>query len=190
MQMLDFFTMIINLLCTFLLAGLFVVGWPVGILGLIMSAVLFGLAGLYADMVLQLILLGFFCYGWFSWSLSKSEESLKSESFESLLYWPLIVFVIIAFSYIVAQILIKFTSSTTPYLDSFTSVASLACVLLATKRYIENWFIWMVVDSIYVFLYIYKQIPFAAMTTFVYLIIAIYGYKNWKKCQVRKELCC
>ena len=33
--------MIIDLLCTFLLVGLYVVCWPVGIVGLIMSAGLF-----------------------------------------------------------------------------------------------------------------------------------------------------
>lgn len=189
MHLLDFFTMIVNLLCTFLLASFFVAGWPVGILGLIMSSVLFGLAGLYADMTLQLILLCFFCYGWLTWSSSKSNEDSKPKFFSSILSWPLIVCAILIFSFIVAQLLIEFTNSTTPYLDSFTSVASLVCVILATKKYIENWLIWIVVDSIYMFLYLYKEIPFAAITTFVYLIIAIYGYKHWKKCQVRKELC-
>ncbi|AEI36804.1 Ribosyl nicotinamide transporter, PnuC-like protein [Francisella salina] len=34
-HLLDFCTMIINLLCTFLLAGLYVIGWPVGIVGIV-----------------------------------------------------------------------------------------------------------------------------------------------------------
>ncbi|QLE79276.1 nicotinamide mononucleotide transporter [Francisella sp. Scap27] len=189
MHLLDFCTMIINLLCTFLLASFLTIGWPVGILGLIMSSVLFGLAGLYADMYLQIILLCFFFYGWFDWSLERSNKSLKPKVFKSLLFWPLIIVTIICFSFLVAQALITFTDSTTPYLDSFTSVSSLVCVLLAAKKYIENWFIWIVVDSVYVFLYIYKDIPFAAITTFVYLIIAIYGYKHWRKCYEEQKLC-
>ena len=52
----DLCTMIINLLCTFLLAWLYVVGWPVGIVGLIMSAGLFYVSGLYADAILQIVL--------------------------------------------------------------------------------------------------------------------------------------
>lgn len=189
MHLLDFFTMIINLLCTFLLAGFFVIGWPVGILGLIMSSILFGLAGLYADMVLQLLLLCFFCYGWLTWSSSKLNNELKPKIFNSSLSWVLIVLTIVSLSFLVAQTLIAFTDSTTPYLDSFTSVASLVCVILATKKYIENWLIWMVVDSMYVFLYIYKEIPFAAITTFIYLIIAVYGYKHWKKYYKEQKLC-
>lgn len=55
-HLLDFCTMIINLLCTFLLAGLYIIGWPVGIVGLIMSAGLFSISGLYADAILQMIL--------------------------------------------------------------------------------------------------------------------------------------
>ncbi|MDE4972212.1 nicotinamide mononucleotide transporter, partial [Francisella tularensis] len=63
----DFSTMIVNLLCTFLLARLYVIGWTVGIVGLIMSAGLFSVSGLYSDAILQMILLFIFGYGWYSW---------------------------------------------------------------------------------------------------------------------------
>ncbi len=63
----DFCTMIIDLLCTFLLVGLYVVGWPVGIVGLIMSAGLFCVSELYADAILQIVLLFSFAYVWYSW---------------------------------------------------------------------------------------------------------------------------
>lgn len=66
-------------------------------------------------------------------------------------------------------------------MDGFTSVASLVCVFLASRKIIDNWMIWMVVDSTYVLLYMYKDLAFAAITTFIYLIVAIYGYIHWKK---------
>lgn len=68
--------MIINLLCTFLLAGLYVVGWPVGIVGLIMSAGLFCVSELYADAILQIVLLFSFAYVWYSWQLNLGHKNV------------------------------------------------------------------------------------------------------------------
>ena len=182
MEILDFCTMLINLLCTFLLARLCIFGRPVGLVGLVMSSVLFYMSGLYADTILQIIMLFGFIYGWYNWHSKKdSGEFLTSIKKLNLKGWIITILVICIFTPIVSLLLMTYTDSTTPWLDSFTSVASLVCMYLAAKEYIDNWIIWMVVDSIYVFLYSYKGIHFAAFTTFVYLIIAMFGYMYWRK---------
>lgn len=177
---LDFLTMIINILCTFLLARLYIIGWPVGILGLIMSCVLFYSSGLYADAILQIILLGSFMYGWYQWRnntvISHSEVYVLN-----IAGWLKVFVGILFLVLIVSKLLILYTDSTTPYLDAFTSVSSLVCVFLAGKKIIDNWIIWILVDSLYVFLYLYKGLPFATITTIVYLVIAVYGYIHWKQ---------
>ncbi|QEO57821.1 MULTISPECIES: nicotinamide riboside transporter PnuC [Francisella] len=179
-HLLDFCTMIINLLCTFLLAGLYVIGWPVGIVGLIMSAGLFSISGLYADAILQIILLFSFGYGWYSWQPNFSHKKVVVHRLK-IIGWLKVLVSIGVFGLVVSQLLINYTDSTTPYMDGFTSVASLVCVFLASRKIIDNWMIWMVVDSTYVLLYMYKDLAFAAITTFIYLIVAIYGYIHWKK---------
>lgn len=172
--------MIINLLCTFLLAGLYVIGWPVGIVGLIMSAGLFYVSGLYADAILQIVLLFSFAYGWYSWQPNLGHKKIVVHKL-SITGWLNVLGSIGSLGLLVSQLLIIYTDATTPYMDGFTSVASLVCVFLASRKIIDNWIIWMVVDSTYVFLYMYKDLPFAAITTFIYLIVAIYGYIHWKK---------
>ncbi len=183
MEILDFLTMLVNLACTFMLASANIWAWPIGILGLIMSSALFGLSGLYADMVLQLILIISFVYGWYSWSSQNGNTSNAEFEvlFLSLKGWILSVVIIVVLSGAVFYILVQFTDSTTPTLDAFTSVSSIVCVYLSSKKYIDNWIMWMIIDSLYVFLYVHKNIYFAATTTVIYLIVAVYGYKHWKK---------
>lgn len=177
----DFCTMVVNLLCTFLLAGLYVIGWPIGLLGLMMSASLFSISGLYADAILQVILLFSFGYGWYSWQNNAQGKNELIVHRLNIIGWIKVLLYISSLGLFVSQLLIIYTNSTTPYIDGFTSVASLACVLLASKKIIDNWVIWIFVDSAYVFLYVYKGLFFAAITTFVYLAVAIYGYRHWRK---------
>lgn len=188
MAILDFSTMIVNLACTFLLASMSVFGWPIGIVGLIMSAILFCMSGLYADMILQIILLASFSYGWYCWHYVQidSDRVLKVQ-FLSLKGWLAVILTIAVLSVAVYYLLILFTNSTTPCLDSITSVSSIVCTFLASKKYIDNWVLWIVIDSVYTFLYAYKNIYFASATTVVYLVVAVYGYKHWKKIYISQK---
>ncbi|BCD91851.1 nucleoside transporter [Francisella halioticida] len=172
--------MIVNLLCTFLLAGLYVVGWPIGILGLIMSASLFSISGLYADAILQIVLLFSFGYGWYTWQRNPAGDKVIVHRL-NVIGWLKVLFYIVLLGLLVSQLLISYTNSTTPYMDGFTSTASLICVFLASRKVVDNWIIWIFVDSTYVFLYVYKSLFFAAITTLIYLMVAIHGYRHWKK---------
>lgn len=142
--------MVVNLLCTLLLASFYTIGWPVGIVGLIMSSVLFYKIGLYADMVLQIILLSSFIYVWYCWGTDYKLDNVSKLNMLGLVITLLAVFIP---GIIVAKLLILLTDSKTPFLDAFTASASLVCVFLASKKYISNWIIWFFVDLAYICMY-------------------------------------
>ena len=48
-------------------------------------------------------------------------------------------------------------------------------------KYLEQWWVWIVVDAVCVGLYIYKDLYFTAGLYALYAIIAIFGWLNWKK---------
>ena len=49
------------------------------------------------------------------------------------------------------------------------------------KKYLEQWWIWIVVDAELSALYIYKGIPFTAMLYALYTVIAVAGYFKWRR---------
>ena len=79
------------------------------------------------------------------------------------------------------MLLVNFTNSTVPVMAALTTAISIVGTWMLAKKYIEQWFAWMIVDAIDVGLYLYKDIPFYATLYAIYTIVAYFGYRNWKK---------
>lgn len=86
-------------------------------------------------------------------------------------------------------ILIRYTNSNVPLLDSFGNALSIIGLWALTKKYLEQWWIWIVVDAELSALYVYKDIPFTAGLYALYVAIAIAGYRRWKKEMNGQTLC-
>ena len=82
---------------------------------------------------------------------------------------------------IIYFILISFTPSNVPVADSFTTALSVIGIIALSKKVLEQWFVWIVVDVVTSALYFYKDIPFKASLYALYVVIAIFGYFKWKK---------
>jgi len=74
-----------------------------------------------------------------------------------------------------------------PYLDSFCTACSLVGQLFLARKILENWLIWIFVDIIYVGIYIVKDLKPTAFMFGVYVVIALFGYLDWRK-EYRKQL--
>ena len=68
----------------------------------------------------------------------------------------------------------------TPYLDTFTTGAAFAAMWLMANKKLENWTFWIAVNMVSVPLYFIKGLGFTGIQYFIFLILAIYGYKAWK----------
>ena len=78
-------------------------------------------------------------------------------------------------------LLSRFTNSNVPVLDAFTTALSIVGIWALARKYLEQWFVWIVVDVVTCGLYFYKDIPFKASLYGVYVIIAVFGYFKWRK---------
>jgi nicotinamide mononucleotide transporter len=84
-------------------------------------------------------------------------------------------------------VLVRFTDSTVPFWDSMTTAMSMIAMWLLSRKYLEQWLVWLVVDAITVGLYIYKGIPFTAGLYTLYTALAVAGYLRWRREIARKE---
>jgi len=80
---------------------------------------------------------------------------------------------------VIYWILIRFTNSNIPVLDSFGNALSFIGLWALARKYLEQWIIWIVVDGVLAGLYIYKGIPFKASLYALYVVIAVMGYFKW-----------
>ncbi|MCD8288906.1 MAG: nicotinamide riboside transporter PnuC [Prevotella sp.] len=73
------------------------------------------------------------------------------------------------------------TDSTVPCIDAFTTALSVVALWLLSRKYIEQWWLWFVVDLVSTGLYVYKGLYGRALLYAIYTVAAVYGYRFWKK---------
>jgi nicotinamide mononucleotide transporter len=89
--------------------------------------------------------------------------------------------VFLAADVIITYILINHTNSTVPYADAFTTALSVIAMWMLSRKYVEQWLVWLVVDVVTTWLYFYKDIPISASLYALYSCLAIVGYMRWRK---------
>jgi nicotinamide mononucleotide transporter len=68
-----------------------------------------------------------------------------------------------------------------PYLDACLTGLSIWGTYLAAKRKIENWVLWILVDFVYIGMYMQKGIPGTSALYGLFICMAFYGYRSWQK---------
>jgi nicotinamide mononucleotide transporter len=155
--------------------------WFVGFLMQALGIVLYYQKGLYADCGMEFYYLSMTVYGYWKWvhgSTEKKELSITRFPRRLIIPW---LAVILAIWGIIYWLLITFTNSNVPAADSFTTALSIVGIWALAHKYLEQWFIWIAVDVVTCVLYFYKDIPFKACLYALYVVIAIFGYKKWKR---------
>ena len=78
-------------------------------------------------------------------------------------------------------LLVRFTNSTVPLADSFTTALSIVGMWALAHKILEQWFVWIIVDIVTSVLYFHKDIPFKASLYALYVVIAVFGYLSWRR---------
>ena len=173
--------------------------WAVGFAMQSLGIVLYYQKGLYADCGMEFYYLAMTVYGWWNWARkdhrgamdeergarseeggTRGEEPLPIRHFPLRLamLWTVITLAAWATIY---YFLVTFTDSRVPVADSFTTALSFVGIWALARKYLEQWLIWIVVDVVTCGLYFYKEIPFKASLYGLYVVIAIAGYRKWKR---------
>ncbi len=144
-------------------------------------------AGLYADfgMAIYYVLAGI--YGFLAWKFFKPAGDKDTRPAERpithfkrsqilpalaaglLLWWG------------IWWILVSFTNSTVPVADAFTTALSIVALWALAQKYAEQWLLWLAVDLVCCVLYVRKGIPFKAAIYGLYTLIAVFGYRKWRR---------
>ena len=157
--------------------------WPTGLLTSLLYIVVFFKSGVYAAMGLQVYYVFISIYGWYFWLKGKNTNN-KSQLPVQLVnkrLWIKIGLISILIYSAILFILIKFSDSDVPYLDSLTTSLSIVATWMLAKKYIEHWIIWIFVDLVSTGLYIYKNLWPTVVLFIIYTIMAFLGYIEWKK---------
>lgn len=167
--------------------------YPTGIVSvLIYVYICFG-AQLYADMGINFFYFIMSVYGWYMWTRKDDQKNERPVSFSNKKDHGLSLIMFIA-SIILIILLLKifkgddtvYWASSVPYIDTFTTAIFIVAMWLMAMKKVENWIYWIIGDLISVPLYFYKGLVFTSLQYFIFLIIAVLGYIEWRNMAHKK----
>jgi len=162
--------------------------WPLGIITSAAYVYIFFTGKFYADMGLQVYYVLISIYGWYYWSrggskADKGELPVVRINRQQLL----LLFLTFALSWVgIYFVLDRFTDSTVPLGDSFTTALAIVATWMLTRKIIEQWFLWIIANLVSIGLYIYKGLYPTVILYVVYAGMAVYGYLEWKRSMTKK----
>ncbi len=158
-----------------------VVSWPTAIVSVSLYFFVFRDARLYADMGLQVFYAGISAYGWYHWLFGGANRGALRVSRTPRPVWLALPVLWVAGTAALGTLLHRGTDAALPYVDSALTVGSLLAQWMMTRKYLENWTIWVGLDVAYVILFISRDLRLTAFLYVVYGILAARGLVEWRR---------
>ena len=161
--------------------------WVVGFFMQSLGIVLYYQKGLYADCGMEFYYLAMTIYGFVAWMRHKQKTAdlpIRHMPQNTAFAW---IGIGLGAWLVIYLILTNFTNSTVPVADAFTTAFSIVGIWALARKYLEQWFVWIVVDVVTSVLYFHKDIPFKASLYALYVVIAVLGYFKGRKMMEKTE---
>ena len=166
-----------------------VVNFAIGLVNCVLYGILFGREGLYSGMILQGIYFVINLYGLYSWRKPKVDDK------ELKVMWltvkeSLVVVAVIAVTGVLWGMGVKYGARLLPeniqepqypMIDAILTTASIVAQILLTRKKIDNWVIWVLVDVVYIGLFLMVGMYWTAGLYVVYTGIAVNAVKMWNE---------
>lgn len=141
---------------------------------------LFFQANLYMESLLNAFYFAMAIYGWTVWQSGKAAADLPVS------VWPVQVHlyaasIIICCTAASGFLLANFTDAAYPYVDSATTFAAIWATFLVARKVLENWWYWLVIDAVSVFIYWTRGLEATAMLFIVYIVLIPIGLAAWTR---------
>lgn len=154
--------------------------WPAALISAALTAVVVLDARLYFQTALQVFYFAMAIYGWQQWrSGGERGDGVRVHR------WPvsrhLIVLALIASASLLAWLALRQSDGAMPFLDALTSIASVVTTFMVTRKLVENWIYWFVIDAVLVYVFFSRGLMWVAGLYAVYLVMVVFGFIAWQK---------
>jgi nicotinamide mononucleotide transporter len=187
-SLMEAFGFITGAACVALLVRQNIWNWPLGILNNLVFIVLFYRTGLYADVGLQGFYIAISIYGWWHWLHGGRDHGKLTVSRVGLPTGMLLALAVALLTGLLTALLRRYTNSTVPVADSLITALSLVAQFMMTRKWIENWPVWIVANCVSVGLLIFKGLYLASALYLVYQVLCVMGWREWRRALLRPAI--
>lgn len=173
--------------------------WPLAIASSALYFFVFRDSQLYGEAALQVVFAVLALWGWWQWlrpavispphevapaAVSRAQSpptsalSIRTLSLRarwqcvlsSLLLWPLL-----------ALFLMHYTDTDVPWWDGLVTALSLVGQYLLGRKYLENWSVWLLVNTLSMGLFAYKALWLTVVLYAIFTVMSVIGWRTWHK---------
>lgn len=195
---------ILGLLCIWYASKEKIINYLFGLLNVTLFAAIFFQIQLYASLLLQLFFFAANLYGWYAWS----RQNESNEAVLKVRWLPRNKLVLLTAVCLVAILLMTFfidpvfavltriavtimqslgvavdmpllEPDAFPFWDSAMLILSIAAMILMTRKYVENWLLWVVIDVISIVIYAKQGVYAMSLEYILLMVIAAMGAMEW-----------
>ncbi len=165
--------------------------WPCAFIGTGTAVALFWEGMLPMESALNAYYLLMAIYGWWQWRGGRQNVDSSHSGPLKISSWKIqshimALALIAALTLVSGYFLSNNTRAALPYLDSFTTWSAVLTTWMVTRKILENWLYWLVINSASIYLYLEREFYLYALLFVLYLIIAVYGYWQWLRAYRRR----
>jgi len=181
MSPLEIIAVIVNVLGVWLTAKRIRWCWPVNVVAVLLYVWIFYVAKLYSDMLLQVLFAFLQLYGWWRWSQGQLEDGRIQPVALGRREAALGLLAGFASGVLLGWLTQTFTDAALPWLDAQLTGFSVVASIWAARKYMASWWLWIVLDVIYVGQYLYKDLNLTAALYAGFVGLAVYGLRAWRQ---------
>lgn len=157
--------------------------YPTGIICTVITVYLLYINDYFGDMMMNFYYSIMSIYGWWNWSKQTNDKATlpitRTNAKEKTIGIGLFLLTIML-TFLVYKSF-NYSMEIPNYIDIITSgIFFTAMWYMATKK-LENWTLWIIGDLITIPLYAYRGLGMLSLQYVIFTVLAIYGYREWKK---------
>ena len=154
--------------------------WVAAIISAAIYIAIFTEVKLYMEAGLQLVYIAMAIVGWIFWGKDGSDEALAVTT-RPLQFHLIVIAGIVMAATCTGFLLSHFTDAARPYIDSMTTVAAIVCTWMVTRKILENWLYWLVINSVSVWLFMDRGLDLTSGLFVLYTVLSVVGYFTWRR---------
>lgn len=157
--------------------------YPTGMISTAIYVYLLVQAGLVGDVLINAYYFIMSVYGWFYWTQKKEGITVHAIASINRRETLMSVFLFIGSIVGVGLLYVFFDKANdwTAPVDTLTTALFFVGMWLMARRKIQHWIFWIIGDVISVPLYLVKGLGLTSLQYIIFTLIAIFGYREWKK---------
>ena len=149
---------------------------------------LFWHVSLLMESALNVYYMAMAVFGWYQWRRGgESHRGVEIHCLGLSRHFAIAALILLV-TVVSGSLLSHYSDAAWPYVDSFTTWASVITTYMVTRKILENWLYWVLIDAVSIPLYIDRGLTMTTLLYAAYVVIAAMGYLSWRRHFLQQHL--